>query len=892
MKIYSNLSVKNKLILLCMTIGLVPVGVIGWIAVADSSESLLKADTNKLEAILSTRKTQIEDYFGFIHEQMFNFAHNRMISEATDKLSAAFHKVAQETKLDTSEGSEIYNSVKGYYTGEFKPRIEEANQPWRGAETYIPALPSARILQAMYIADNPNDVGSKLNLDRSLVECEYNKLHAIYHPKIRHFLNSFGYYDIFLFDLKGNLVYSVFKETDYTTNFLNGPYARTNFGDVYRKALAASKPGEVFIEDFKFYEPSYGAGASFIGSPVFHDGEKVGVAIFQMPLDKINGIMAEVAGLGESGETYLIGSDGLMRSNSRFSEESTILKREVRTKTAVAGTSGQSGIELVDDYRGIPVVSAFSPTKIEGLDWAILAEIDYAEVMRPADALRNRIFLACGIVAAIVVSLAYGFAVVLVRPIAPVVKRAGEIATGDLTGEELLVRSNDELGQLTRSMNEMSGSLRSLIGEVAITAEDVAGGALKIAASSDEMSGGMNEQDSQIKQVSAAVEQMSCSIVEVARKSGEAAESANESGKMAQTGGEIVEQTIEGMEAISEAVSAGAAAVTELGKRGEQIGQIIEVINDIADQTNLLALNAAIEAARAGEHGRGFAVVADEVRKLADRTTKATDEIADSIKAIQTETGEAVQRMDIGTDQVRTGVERATQAGQSLKQIVDASQNVTGMIQSIAAAAEQQSAASEQVSKSIGLIGGIAAQAEQGARQSAEAVGGLAQRSSQLQTLISRFKLDANDQSAKWARKPGEPIQALLLDDDPSVLRLLENHLGTGFQCSTASRGQEAINAARGMLDQGKRFDLMLLDIGLPDMDGRQVLAQIRELEKSYGVTSMQRAKTIMITAADTPQDKLKAYREACGGYITKPFDKSQLLQMIEAVGLNVHTAA
>lgn len=344
-----------------------------------------------------------------------------------------------------------------------------------------------------------------------------------------------------------------------------------------------------------------------------------------------------------------------------------------------------------------------------------------------------------GCVAAAIVGVLFSRAIL--RSVLPIVERAKQIADKDLTGVPLPVRTKDELGQLTIAVNQMSESLVAMVAEVNNSANEVASAATQIAASSEEMAAGMNEQTQQVTQISSAIEEMSASVVEVARKSAEAATNATESGRVAQEGGTVVKQTIEGMQAINEAVSASAISVQELGKRGEQIGQIIDVINDIADQTNLLALNAAIEAARAGEHGRGFAVVADEVRKLADRTTKATEEIAQSIQAIQTETMQAVERMNTGTQQVRTGVERAQQAGASLEEIVNKARSVAEMIQSIAAAAEEQSAASEQVSRNVESISAVTRQASEGAGQAAAAAAQLSTKAEQLQRLVGQFKL-------------------------------------------------------------------------------------------------------------------------------------------------------
>ncbi len=377
-----------------------------------------------------------------------------------------------------------------------------------------------------------------------------------------------------------------------------------------------------------------------------------------------------------------------------------------------------------------------------GLGWSVLVRISEAESLAQVIMIQRSLTVVIVVTFVVILTVAFFFARVLTKPIKALVDRLKDIAEGegDLT-QRVDQDRKDELGELGKWFNMFVEKIHGVISQVGATSQEVAGAATQIAASSEEMAQGIGEQNQQVTQISAAVEEMSASIVEVARKSGEAANNAQESGKVAQEGGQVVSETIQGMNEISEAVSASAASVSELGKRGEQIGQIIEVINDIADQTNLLALNAAIEAARAGEHGRGFAVVADEVRKLADRTTKATEEIGESITAIQTETDQAVQRMTAGTEQVQVGVEKATLAGQSLEQIVAGAQEVATMIQSIAAAAEEQSAASEQVSRGVQSVSAVTNQSAEGASQSAMAASQLSAKAEELQALVGRFKL-------------------------------------------------------------------------------------------------------------------------------------------------------
>ncbi|MEM9252702.1 MAG: methyl-accepting chemotaxis protein, partial [Planctomycetota bacterium] len=252
----------------------------------------------------------------------------------------------------------------------------------------------------------------------------------------------------------------------------------------------------------------------------------------------------------------------------------------------------------------------------------------------------------------------------IVRPVHRLRDRLDQIANGDgdLT-QRIDANGHDELADVAKLFNKFMDSIHDVISQTVRATNEVAAAATQISASSEELSGGSRDQSNQVTQVSAAVEELSASVIEVARKAADAANNSQRSGEVAQQGGTVVEQTVEGMHAIRESVASSAQSVNELGKRGEQIGAVIQVINDIADQTNLLALNAAIEAARAGEHGRGFAVVADEVRKLADRTVKATQEIAESIEAVQTETGQAVERMNAGSERVEQGVEYAQQAG-------------------------------------------------------------------------------------------------------------------------------------------------------------------------------------------------------------------------------------
>ncbi len=314
-----------------------------------AATELRAATDDKVTALMQVRRDALRDYLNSVLEETRFWNKNRVMRAALVEFSAAWKELPEpETTL-----------------------------------------------QRLYIDDNPYPTGEKDNLERGADGSTYSDVHARYHYWLRSFLLHRGVHDVFLFDPEGNLVYTSLKERDFATNLVTGPWAETDLGRAFRAARDNPYPSFVAFFDFAPYAPSAGAPASFFASAVLDDtGAFLGVLAFQIPADRINAIMQVDAGLGESGETYAVGADLLMRSDSRFSEESTTLKTRVDTATVARALAGETGLEIVHDTRGVPVVSAYGPLEFEDVTWAVMAEIDEAEVRQPLVRIRGRAVLA------------------------------------------------------------------------------------------------------------------------------------------------------------------------------------------------------------------------------------------------------------------------------------------------------------------------------------------------------------------------------------------------------------------------------------------------------------------------------------------------------------------
>lgn len=496
-----SMKLGTKILIILSIVAIGSVAIYGYIGFVTASKSMEKDSFDKLTAVREMKGSQVEDYFKTIKDQITTFSEDTMIVDAMKEFSGAFDAVGRDLKITDSDLNDLDEKLKAYYENEFFPRLEKNVDFIPKLESYLPKKTNTRILQDLYIADNSNSTGSKHLLDRAKDKSAYSKIHGKYHPIIRNFLDKFGYYDIFLVEPEtGHIVYTVFKEVDYGTSLLTGPYKDTNFAEAFRQALKADKGEYVILEDYKPYHPSYNAEASFIASPIFDGDKKVGVLLFQMPIDKINDIMTSKhkwsdVGLGETGESYIVGSDYKLRNQSRFLIEdsdnyfkmieeigtdpkiikqiknlnSTIGLQEVRTKGTEAALAGEVETEIFSDYRGVPVLSSYKPLDIDDVKWVLMSEIDEAEAFAQVYSFRNKILIWFSIFIFAIIIISFLFARSITKRINILTKYARTLSKHDFAEDDrleepkelaLIASHGDEVGQLTEAFAKLGKDLQ------------------------------------------------------------------------------------------------------------------------------------------------------------------------------------------------------------------------------------------------------------------------------------------------------------------------------------------------------------------------------------------------------------------------------------------------
>ncbi len=687
-------------IVVAFVIALVAV-VLGYGSYAVGQSSLIAAQREALHATLESRAASVAAWAQSMSAQVESMASEPTTVTAIERLTEGFHEPAKDAPAARAE-------LIAHHERELAKRFRDGGAEWNGAATILPKLDRAAELQAEYICRNPHPIGSKLMLDGGAEGTLYGMAHAALHPRFHAVLDKFKYYDIFLINTDGTVVYTCFKETDFATNLFDGAWAKSSLGVTVRAALNATSPQAV-ASDFAPYAPSYGAAAGFIAAPVFKDGVVIGALAAQVPIDQIDAVCNLAAGLGEGGECVLVGSDRFLRNNTRLSEESSVLKARRENAAVDAAFSGKPDTCSYES-NGTRFFAAAMPFEYLGHSWAMLAEVDEAEVLAPVKqlAVAN---VSIGAIAVIVVTTAFlAIGRWVSRRANTMVAGLGRLESGDLSARAEL-SGNDELAAIGGAFDRFVTALGDSIGVVRTSASEIQSGVGALTGTSQGLADVASGQ-------AATLEEMTASVTELTQRTQDGAKRAEHAARMAGQGLTAAEGAGASMTRMSE-------ALYEIEKSSKEISQIIRAIDEIAFQTNLLALNAVVEAARAGDAGRGFAVVAQEVRALATRSGEAARKTADLVEA--------------SNERVKRGVGIGAEVGTALEQIVLAAKDVAKTVESMASEQREQACGIQQIDRAITDVSN---RTQQTAGQSQEVAAGAQQAASEVSALrqaLARF---------------------------------------------------------------------------------------------------------------------------------------------------------
>jgi methyl-accepting chemotaxis protein len=774
------MNIGSKFILSIVSIATLAVAstaiVLATISSDKTEEVLLDARRDQMISLRNVATEILHQYFESFENQILSFSQQQAVIDATRNLSSSYKSYAFFVGRNDRQGQR--EKLRQYYSKNIAIKYKSLN-PDKDFNTnaMIQEMSEPTLaLQTQYIANNPSALNNKDNMLAASDKTSYTSNHKQYHPYFQASLQRFHLQDILLLDTQGHVVYSVKKYIDFGASTTSPAFAQSGLAEAFRRANQMDSSNDAFV-DYAPYPGFLNLPTGFISAPIYEQEKRIGVVIFALSSAKLTELMTygynwEASGLGQTGETYLIGKDGTPRTASRLLlEKPDEFAAQVRaldysqqdidkilaTKTNVASHTikshaitnafnGSSGTIIDMNYLNKKVLAAYAPIDIMGQKWVLLNEIEMAEVTSKLGAIQKFILVFAALTAFVVIILggiAGAFITrTIVRPIQETSHSLMDIAEGegDLT-RRLNAERKDELGELATGFNQFVGKIHQLVQGIKGSVESLSTTVESMNTVAEEGSQTVNTQQKETEMVVTAINQMAASAQEIAGNALNAADVANHAdteGKHVQS---VVENAISSIENLSEEIDQAAVVIAELEGNVGNIVTILDVIRGIADQTNLLALNAAIESARAGEHGRGFAVVADEVRALAQKTQDSTEEIQEMIERLQKDSVHAVSVMASSKTNGEKSADIARTVGTSLLKIADAISTISDMNTQIASASDEQKIAIEEINRSMVEISHSGKQTLSGVNSITQNSADLRALSENLEEQIKQFRI-------------------------------------------------------------------------------------------------------------------------------------------------------